>query len=640
MAGPLDILQKYWGYTSFRPLQADIIEAVLNGHDALGLLPTGGGKSLTFQVPAMMLEGLTIVVTPLVSLMKDQVDNLALHDIKAIALHAGLTGSEVRLTFDKCRLGKIKLLYLAPERLVTENFLIEMRTWHVSLIVVDEAHCISQWGYDFRPSYLNIKVLRGMFPHAPVLALTASATPQVVGDIINKLEMRQPRVFTKSFSRANISFLVRRGPDKPSTLIKILRNTTGSAIVYVRSRARTSEYAKLLTDAGISADFYHAGLEVQEKNIKQNLWREDRIRVLVATTAFGMGIDKADVRVVVHVDIPSSLEEYYQEAGRAGRDGKPAFAVVLADERDKATLMRRVSDSFPPKDFIIHLYDEVAVYLDLAMGEGGGQTFEFNLEKFCVLRHQPPIMADSALALMTRMGWLEYTGEISTRSRVMMLLPKRELYSVQLSARAEAVLEALLRLYPGLYADYVPVNENTIGIACHHSEQDVYEALIELRRQHVLQFVPHRKTPYIYYPTRRQESHTLVIAKAIYDDRRAQMLERIQAMCDYVYNTDGCRVQGMLKYFGQESEPCGKCDWCREQKLSTSDHFNSDDIRRRMLHIARHAEGTELNDLVYQLNISGTEAERTRVIEEIREMLDRGKLVRLTNGHLRSKKAP
>ena len=420
---PEEVLKHHWGYDTFRPMQRDIIDSVLSGSDTLGLLPTGGGKSITFQVPAMMLPGITIVVTPLISLMKDQVDNLAERGIRAVYFHSGLSRRETELGLTRCRLGKVHLVYISPERLQNERFISELRAMKVSLIVVDEAHCISQWGYDFRPSYLKVASLRETVgTSVPVLALTASATPEVTADIMERLHFREPKVFARSFTRENLSYVVRYADFKEDTLLRVMRATSGCAIVYVRSRRRCREIAMLLRREGVSADYYHAGLDPEEKEIRQNAWKADEVRVMVATNAFGMGIDKPDVRTVVHFDLPSSLEEYYQEAGRAGRDGREAFAVVIASVRDKATLSRRLSESFPDKDFIRKVYELTGNYLDVAVGDGYGSVYEFNIEEFCHTYSLPPVPAQSALRLLSRAGYLEYIEETSSRSRLMVIM--------------------------------------------------------------------------------------------------------------------------------------------------------------------------------------------------------------------------
>jgi ATP-dependent DNA helicase RecQ len=442
-------LRKYWGYEDFRPLQEDIITSVLAGRDTLGLLPTGGGKSLTFQVPSMLLPGLTLVVTPLISLMKDQVDNLRDRGIKATYFHAGLTRAEQKLGMDRCRLGKIKILYVSPEKLRSEPFTAQLRQMNVSLIVVDEAHCISQWGYDFRPSYLKIGELRSHFPEVPVLALTASATPEVVDDIMDKLLFRERNVYAKSFARDNLSYIVRNDFDKERQLLRVLGNTVGSAVVYVRSRRRTREIADMLVSSGISADYYHAGLAPEDKNEKQARWKGDEVRVMVATNAFGMGIDKPDVRVVVHFDLPGSLEEYYQEAGRAGRDGKPAFAVLLTAKTDKARLTRMVTDAFPDKELIRRVYEMAGNFVNVAVGSGYDKVFEFNFDLFVKTYDLPPLPARSAMHLLTQAGYFEFIEEVTMQSRVMIIAYKDELYDVRLDDEGDRIFNILLRSYTG-----------------------------------------------------------------------------------------------------------------------------------------------------------------------------------------------
>ncbi len=568
---PVEILTRYWGYGSFRPLQREIIDSVLEGRDTLGLLPTGGGKSLTFQVPALMLPGLTLVVTPLISLMKDQVDNLAERGVKAVCIHSGMTRRETDLALTHCRLGKARLLYLSPERLQTESFTGELRTLNVSLIVVDEAHCISQWGYDFRPSYLKVAALRKIVgEQVPVLALTASATPEVTADIMEKLHFRSHhRLWARSFARENISYLVRHTDSKDQMLLRVLRATSGCSIVYVRSRRRSREIALLLQQEGISASYYHAGLDPEEKAERQNLWKSDGVRVMVATNAFGMGIDKPDVRVVIHHDLPSSLEEYYQEAGRAGRDGRESYAVVLASETDKGLLSRRLSEAFPPKDFIAKVYELACVFLGVAVGSGYKMVYEFDIDEFCRRFSLPPAQTVSALRLLTGAGYIEFSDDIYSRARLMVIMRRDELYSLELPEEAERVFQYILRNYTGLFADYVYINEVKIGRDLMLPTDRVYESLLLLGRMHAVHYVPRRTMPYIYFPTSREETRYLALPRTIYEDQRERMAHRIEAMKRFVFDGSECRVSGMLRYFGEKKgSDCGKCDHCRSNNAS------------------------------------------------------------------------
>lgn len=614
---PEEILNKYWGYDSFRPLQREIIDSVLDGHDTLGLLPTGGGKSLTFQVPAMMLDNLTLVVTPLISLMKDQVDNLRSHGIRAAALHSGMTRSEQNLALDRAALGKIKLLYLSPEKLLAKSFIEELRQLDVGLIVVDEAHCISQWGYDFRPSYLRIASVRSLFPQAPVLALTASATEEVTVDIGRKLLFRRGRRFARSFARHNLSYIVRYADHKETTLLRVLTTTAGSAIVYVRSRRRTREIAELLMKNGISAEFYHAGLAPEEKNEKQNRWKEDKVRVMVATNAFGMGIDKPDVRVVVHADLPSSLEEYYQEAGRAGRDGQPSFAVCIASARDKATLMRRLNESFPDKDFIRRVYELACCFLNVAVGSGYNSVCDFDFALFCDRFKLPPAATRSALTILTRAGCFEFADDATSRARVMVTLNKQELYSLQLDPAADRVLQLLLRTYTGLFADYVYINETLLAHRLQLTDNEVYEALLRLSRLHAISYVPRRTTPYIYFTASREETRHIELPRTVYEDMRQRMAARIDAMKRFVYSTDRCRVATMLEYFGEKaSKPCGKCDVCRARRKPLAAPAG---LEKKILYLAAQPGGHTVDYIAEQLSVR-PEA----IIDTLRSMADEG----------------
>ena len=562
------ILKRHWGYDSFRPLQEDIIRSILAGNDTLGLLPTGGGKSITFQVPALAMDGVSIVVTPLISLMKDQVDNLRHIGIKAVCLHSGLTPSETRLGLDRCRLRKAKLLYVSPEKLQSENFIARLRSLPVSMIVVDEAHCISQWGYDFRPTYLKINLLRDYFKNAPVLALTASATPEVVDDIMLRLNFRQPSaLFRKSFSRPNISYIVRHDLHKAHQLLNVLSHTQGSSIVYVRSRKRTAEIAQMLNDEGISALHYHAGLAPEEKDQRQEKWKQGLVRVIVATNAFGMGIDKPDVRVVVHMDLPGSLEEYYQEAGRAGRDGLKAYAVLIVSRYDKARLTRAVNEAFPPKPYIQRIYELVGNFLDVAVGEGFGHVYEFNREKFIQTFSLDERLVRSSLTLLSQASYFDYTDDVTTQSRMMMVCSKNELYNTDMCPDDERILSVILRCYTGLFSDFVYINEQYIARTADVSEQSVYEALIRLSRMHVIQFVPRKTTPYIYYTTSRELPKHVLLPRAVYEEQRERMITRIEAIKQYAFSNDKCRVQTMLEYFGEtDAEPCRTCDICRDRR--------------------------------------------------------------------------
>ena len=582
----LEVLKRYWGYDAFRPLQQDIIESVLDGRDTLGLMPTGGGKSITFQVPTMAIDGMALVVTPIISLMKDQVDRLRALRIKATYLYAGLTRAEVKRTYEKCLYGNCKFLYVSPERLQSRSFLEHLRQMPVRLIVVDEAHCISQWGYDFRPSFLRIVQVRRLFPAVPVLALTATATPVVVEDIQRQLEFKQPNVLSMSFARSNLSYVVRPTEEKVTELIHILRSVPGTAIVYVRSRKRTKQISDELNRAGIHADFYHAGLYVEDKEDKQNKWTSDECRVMVATNAFGMGIDKPDVRLVVHVDVPNSLEEYYQEAGRAGRDGKRSYAVLLVKHSDQRTLRRHITEAFPDKDFIRLVYQRVGDFLGVSLGEGFQQMYDFNFNLFCRTYDLPVLPTHNALKILTQAGYIEFVEEIETQSRVMIHARKDELYDIDTSTPgADEVLQAILRLYTGLFADYVFINEDVIAFRTGLSQETIYNSLLELTRKHILHYVPRKRTPYIIYNTSREEPKHVLIPRAVYEDLRKRMTDRIEATINYAYSDTGCRERMLLGYFGEQSqEQCGHCDLCIDSR-KRGDHEPAD-VQQGILYMA------------------------------------------------------
>ena len=571
-----EVLQKYWGYDDFRGIQREIIESIGSRHDTLGLMPTGGGKSITFQVPALCSEGTCIVITPLIALMKDQVQNLRCRGIRAAAIYSGLSHEEIITTLENCIFGGITILYVSPERLSSELFRTKLRHMKVSFITVDEAHCISQWGYDFRPSYLQIADIRKDLPGIPVLALTATATPQVVEDIQDKLSnpidpivpIVPPHpgfnVFKMSFERKNLAYVVRHAADKRQELIHILESVKGCAIVYARSRRRTKELAELLCEAGISATFYHAALDTTVKDQRQRDWQEDKVRVMVATNAFGMGIDKPDVRVVIHIDCPDSLEAYFQEAGRAGRDGQKAYAVLLYNDADHRKLDKRISDTFPEKDYVRKVYEHLAYFYQVGVGSGYHATFEFNIDKFCHAFHHFPVQVDSALKILNRAGYIEYTEEQDNQARVMFTISRNELYRLEnASPNEEKVITALLRNYGGLFVDYNYIDESFIASQCGLQPQQLYMILKNLSDKHILHFIPQKKTPYVRYLQRREDPEHVLLPPAVYEERKEQFRGRIQAMISYATDDHVCRSRQLLRYFGEEdSHDCRQCDVC------------------------------------------------------------------------------
>lgn len=562
-----EILREYWGYPDFRGVQADIIKSIAEGNDTLGLMPTGGGKSIAFQVPTLAMEGMCIVVTPLIALMKDQVDNLRKRGIMAAAIYSGQSRSEQERHLDNAVFGAYKFLYVSPERLATELFRIKLQRMSVCLLTIDEAHCISQWGYDFRPLYLKIAEVRKLLPGVPVLALTATATPRVIDDIQEKLGFRAKCVFRMSFERKNLHYIVRRPDVKLQELIYILKRTTGSAIVYIRRRSHAKEVADALNDAGISAIHYHAGLSTIDKDTRQRAWQSNETRVMVATNAFGMGIDKPDVRVVVHFDVPDSLEAYYQEAGRAGRDGQIAYAVMLVDSGERLRLLHHYYDAFPDRDYVRMVYSDLANFFQIAEGEAEGRTFEFDIKKFCTAFHYMEGRLIGALNLLTLAGYIYYAPEDENKSRVMFLCSREDLYYTDaLSKTEEETLNALLRAYGGVFCDYVTIEEDRIARHCSLTSSQVYEALKSLTFRRILNYVPRKKVPRITYIMRRIDSCYVQIMPEIYELRKQRYEEQIEAVLHYLTEDDTCRSRMLLQHFADDAPDCGHCDVCLERK--------------------------------------------------------------------------
>ena len=561
------ILTRFWGYSHFRPLQEDIIRSVYEGRDTLGLMPTGGGKSLTFQVPAMAMEGTCIVITPLIALMKDQVENLKRREINAISIHSGMSREEIDIALDNCIYGEVKFLYLSPERLETDIFKARIEKMNINIIAIDESHCVSQWGYDFRPSYLKIARLRDLLPKVPVLALTATATPKVVEDIMERLEFREKNVFRKSFERKNLVYDVEVCEDKVQRIIRTIRENPGTGVIYARNRKKTRELAILLQKEGISADYYHAGLTHAERNRKQEEWQKDKTKVIISTNAFGMGIDKPDVRFVIHVDLPDSPEAYYQEAGRAGRDEKPAKAILLYNESDRRTVDQRILISFPDLSLIREVYNALGNYFQIPVGAGKGQSYDFILSEFISKFKFNALVAHNSLKVLQREGYIELSEEINNASRVHFAVQRDDLYKFQIANEAlDGFIKLLLRSYSGMFSSFVPIDETLLAKRSGVSFDVIYKYLLKLSSAGIIQYIPRKKNPVIYFSEERLDLKNLYFSAETYKFLKDRFIERANEMLLYASGQNKCRSQFLLSYFGEKNATrCGQCDVCRKR---------------------------------------------------------------------------
>jgi len=617
------ILTRYWGFTSFKPLQEEIIRSVAEGRDTLGLMPTGGGKSITFQVPALAMEGTCLVITPLIALMKEQVSRLNNLEIKSLAIHSAMSREEIDITLENCIYGDYKFLYVSPERISTQVFQGKIGRLTLSLVAVDEAHCISQWGYDFRPSYLKIASLRNLIaPEVPFLALTATATPQVIDDIMNKLAFRQNNVLRTSFLRKNISYLVRHAEEKGSYLIKTLNKVKGSGIVYVRSRKRCREVAEILAENGISADFYHAGLSDELRDRKQAAWTTGKTRVIVATNAFGMGIDKADVRFVIHWDIPDSIENYFQESGRAGRDNKPAYAVLLYSPSDKTRLNDSLRLKFPPVEKIKDIYDALCNYLQVPLGSGKDNVFDFNIADFVSRFRLPVIETFNSLAFLQREGYIEFTEEINNPSRVHFVVGRDDLYKFQVANESfDGFIKLLLRSYTGMFTEFVAINEESLARKAAITRDTVYQYLVKLSSMNIIRYIPGKKTALVIFTEERLVRKALMISPDNYLHVKEKYSARLEKIIDYAESKNRCRSVILLDYFGEESDRCGICDVCRERNELDLSKYEFDLILEEIKGILaeRNPDSQELVGMISY--------PEEKVIKVVRWLLDHNKII-------------
>lgn len=631
-----DVLRQYWGYEEFRPMQEEIIRSVMAGRDTLALLPTGGGKSLTYQVPTLAREGLCIVVTPLIALMKDQVDNLRRRGVQAVAIHSGLSPAEIDRLLDNCVYGTVKFLYIAPERIGTELFLMRVAKMNLQLIAVDEAHCISQWGYDFRPSYLRIAELRRAHPEVPILALTASATELVTRDIMENLQFPEQNLLRGDFLRPNLSYSVRQTDDKQGQLLRLVQNVPGTGIVYVRTREATEQVAEFLRSEGITAEAYHGGLAHAERSIRQEEWIQNRVRVMVATNAFGMGIDKPDVRFVVHYTMCDSLESYYQEAGRAGRDGKRAYALLLASEDDPQRIVRRYEQEFPPLEQVKDIYEEICSYLQIAIGDGAQTSHLFNIFEFCARNHRYEGTVESAIKLLQLNGYMTLTDAQDNPARVMFMVSRDELYRIRVNRNElDPFIRVLLRLYNGIFNDFRPINESEIATWSGYSVERVRELLRRLWQLRVIRYIPSNRSPILYLHEERLPREDLYIAPETYRRRKELIEERFEQMLHYAQNEEQCRSTVLDHYFGGKSDiACGICDIClrkrREEKARRGETQADEATLREQIIATLQANPTEPHALLQRLKASPE-----RASELLRQLLEEGLITQSGEGLLK-----
>lgn len=616
-------LTRYWGYSHFRPLQEEIINSVLEGRDTLALMATGGGKSICYQIPGLIMDGICIVISPLIALMNDQVEFLTHKGIRAIMVHSSLTSREIDVAFDNCIHGNIKFLYISPERLDTELFIARVQQMKVNLIAVDEAHCISQWGYDFRPAYMKIPELRKFFPQVPVLALTASATPEVAEDIQQKLQFKKKNILHKSFERKNLSYSVLKEEIKMPRLFKIVNNVKGSGIIYVRSRKKAEEVTGLLKQQGIAAEFYHAGLSFEERSKKQEAWLKDRIRVIVSTNAFGMGINKANVRFVVHLDLPGSLEAYFQEAGRAGRDEKRAYAVLLYNEADRLSLERNMQHSFPEIDEIKKVYAALCSFYNMLPGNGIGSTFDFPLNDFSFRYSLDPPLVLSSIKFLEKENYLMLTEAFYRPSRIQVLVKQKDLYRYQVEIPAhDAFIKLLLRSYEGLFDTYVNINEYDLAKRSTLTVAEVENLLKRLDNRGIISYIPQSDKPQIVYLDDCHPISNLRITKQHYHELKERAVKRMEWVIHYAASTHKCRSELLLSYFGEtETIRCGICDVCIERnKLELSDlEFST---VAEQLKAALHIQPLSLSELVHKV----TQVREDKILKTVQWLIDNGKL--------------